>query len=154
MSRTPVFRSLALLVLAATACATGGPSVAQQAVGRATRPDIVDKVPRILDQQGYQVQESRDTGNAIQYMTSWVTRAPFDDEVSRGAAECRTRVTFEARKIGGETYSVSLRAESMMRRQGLDGGWVSLEATPMFREHLREVGEALALEIDMGVRTR
>lgn len=145
-----------LLALAAAGCASGGAngSVAQLAVGRATRPDVLDKVPRILDQQGYQVQERRDTGNLIQYMTSWVTREPFDDEASRGATECRTRLTFEGRQQAGDTYAVALRAESMMRRQTMDEEWVTLAPTPMFRAHLREVADALALEIDMGVRTR
>lgn len=155
MRRTRKSRSLALvLTLATTACAAGAPNSMQLAVGRATRPDIIDKVPRILDQQGYQVQESRDTGNVIQFMTSWVTRAPFEDEINRGAAEARTRVTFEARQTGGEFYSISLKAENQMLREGFSGQWVSLEPTPMFREHLRNVSEAVALEVDMGVRTR
>ena len=155
MKRTLAARTLAaVLLLSTAACATGQPFATNLAVGRATRPDIIDKVPRILDQHGYQVAEVRDTGNVIQYMTSWITRDPFEDEVSRGASEARTRLTFEARQQGGEFYNVTIKAESMMQRAGFEGGWVNLEATPMFRQHLRDVADAVALEVDMGVRTR
>ena len=100
-----------LLAFVLAGCAAAGPkNVVQISVGRATRPDIVDKAARILDQQGYEIQEVRDTGNMIQYMTSWVTRAPLADEAARGAAECRTRVTFEARMAAGATYTVTLKA--------------------------------------------
>ena len=150
-------RALATPVLSVlfAACAAAGPkNVVQLSVGRASRPDILDKAPRILDQQGYEVQEVRDTGNMIQYMTTWVTRAPLRDEAARGAAECRTRLTFEARMAAGETYTVTLKAESTMLREGFDGAWVDLPPSPMFREHMRTVSEALALEMNMGVRTR
>jgi SOS-response transcriptional repressor LexA len=135
-------------------CASGNSNLVRLDVGRATRPDIIDKAPRILDRQGYEIVERRDTGNAIEYMTSWITRAPFEDEERRGAAECRTRLTFEARKGAGDTYAVRLSAENMMLRTGFDGSWVAMSPTPMFRRHLEEVSDALALEIDMGVRTR
>jgi hypothetical protein len=142
-----------VLILALTGCASS-PRNLVLSVGRGTRPDIVDKAPRILDQRGYEVQEVRDTGTMIQYMTTWVTRAPFDDEASRGATECRTRLTFEARRAAGDTYTMTLRAESTMQRMGFEGAWVDLAPSPMFREHVRSVSEALALEMDMGVRTR
>jgi hypothetical protein len=142
------------LLLVSTACATAPRNLVQMDVGRATRPDIVDKAPRILDQQGYEIQERRDTGNMIQYMTTWVTRAPFADEASRGALECRTRLTFEARRGAGDTYAVTLKAESTALRQGFEDTWAELAPSPMFREHLRSVSEALALEMNMGVRTR
>jgi hypothetical protein len=155
MSRALYLRPLALAwLLALPACASTGRSNALQTdVGRATRPDIEDKVPRILDQQGYEVQERRDTGNVIQYMTSWVTRMPFEDEGNRGATECRTRLTIEAREQGNGFYAVTLKAENTMQR-ALDGQWVNLAPTTMFRRHLRDLTEALALEINMGVRTR
>jgi hypothetical protein len=149
-------RSLTTLALLATlaGCASGPRNVLRMAVGRASRPDVLDKAPRILDQQGYEIQERRDTGQMIQYMTSWVTRAPFDDEAGRGAVECRTRLTLEARLGAGDTYALTLRAENMMQRQSMDGAWVDMVPTPMFREHMQTVSEALALELDMGVRTR
>lgn len=141
----------ALLVMAG--CAAGARNVATISVGRATRTDIMEEAPSILYRQGYEMQDRRDTGSMIRYTSSWVTREPFADEASRGAVECRTRLTFEARQAGGNTYTVSLRAENMMQR-GFDGTWVELAPTPTFREHLRSVSEALALELDMGVRTR
>jgi hypothetical protein len=154
--RAVVPRSLTLLALAAVleACASAPRNVIQMDVGRASRPDVLDKVPRILDQHGYEVQERHDTGTRIQYVTSWITRAPLDDEMVRGADECRTRLTLEARQGAGEVFSLTIKAESMMRGETLEGGWVNLEPTPMFREHVRSLSEALALEVDMGVRTR
>ena len=41
-----------------------------------------------------------------------------------------------------------------MHRESFDGQCVALPPTPMFREHLQAISEALALEVDMGVRTR
>ena len=156
--RQPVraLRSLVPLIALALldGCAGGRNALVRVDVGRATRPDIMDKAPRILDQQGYEIVERRDTGNAIQYMTSWITREPFTDEAQRGASECRTRLTFEARQSAGETFAVRISAENQMLRSGFDGAWVAMAPTPMFRQHIDDVREALALEIDMGVRTR
>jgi hypothetical protein len=154
MTRAPYVPFALALLLALGACASSGRSnVLQTDVGRATRPDILDKVPRIMDQQGYEVQERRDTGNVIQYMTSWITRTPFDDEQNRGATEVRTRLTLEAREQGNGFYAVTLKGENTMLR-AFDGQWVNMAPTTMFRRHLNELTEALSLEIDMGVRTR
>ena len=136
------------------ACATPQANVVQVSVGRGTRPDIVLKLTDILNRQGYTVQERLEAGGVIQYRTSWETRAPFEDEKGRGAVECRTRLTFEARRGGGETYTLTLRAENTAERAGSEGEWGALPATPMFRDHIRDVAEGIALELDVGVRTR
>ena len=157
MTRRAGLRGLVLAAaLAAAGCAGGRANLGatRVAVGRASRPDVLDKVPRILDQQGYEVQERRDMGTLIQYTTSWVTRDCFQDEIDRGAVECRTRLTFEGRQEAAQTYNVSLRGESMMQRRTMSQEWVALAPTDLFRAHLREIADALALEIDMGVRTR
>ena len=151
-------RSLAVIGLFALAvqagCATGRGNMVKVDAGRATRLDILDKVSRILYQQGYEVQERRDTGTVIQFVTAWTTRAPFPDEASRGAFECRTRVTFEARRGAAEIYAISLRAENSVSTTEFGADWSSPPPTQMFREHIRDVADAIALEVDMGVRMR
>ena len=156
MGHTRELRAVVGLVILAAlhGCATPRRNQVQMDAGRATRPDIMEKVARILDQQGYEVQERRDTGNVIQYMTSWTTRAPFEDEAMGGAFECRTRVTFEARKGAGDTFAISLKGENTIQRASFLDEWVSLPPTPMFRDHIREVADAIAIEVDVGVRTR
>ena len=126
----------------------------QMEVGRASRFDVLDKVESILNREGYTIQERRDTGSLIQLATSWTNRAPFEDEVQRGATEARTRVIVEARRQGNDIFAVVLRAENSVLTEGMDGTWQALPPTDMFRSHVRELSNALALEIDSGVRTR
>lgn len=128
-------------------------SVVQLNVGRATRFDVLNKVEEILVRHGYVVQERRDTGALVQLATSWTTRAPFEDEAGQGVIECRTRLLVEGRPQGNDMFSVILRAESLALEDG-GGEWRPIAATPMFREHVRELANALSLEIDAGVRTR
>jgi len=141
------------LLLSLGACALQS-NLIQMDVGRASRFDVLDKVERILNLQGYTVQERRDTGSLIQLATSWTTRPPFDDEVEKGATEARTRVIVEARQQGNDLFAVVLRAENSVLTEGIDGTWKALPPTEMFRGHVRELSNALALEIDSGVRTR
>jgi hypothetical protein len=138
-------------LLAVSACALQS-NLIQLDVGRASRFDLLDKVEAILNREGYTVQERRDSGSLIQIGTSWTSRQPFEDEAARGATEGRTRILVEARRQGNDIYAVVLRAENSTLAE--DGAWVALPATPMFREHVRELSNALALEIDAGVRTR
>jgi hypothetical protein len=147
-----VYRRLALgSLLLVSACALQS-NLIQLDVGRASRFDVLNKVEAILNRGGYTVQERRDTGSLIQLGTSWTTRQPFEDEAARGATESRTRVLVEARRQGNDTYAVVVRAENSTLAE--DGVWKALPPTPMFREHVRELSSALALEIDSGVRTR
>jgi hypothetical protein len=150
----PVLRRLALGSLPlAWACALQS-NLIQLDVGRASRFDVLDKVEAILNREGYTVQERRDTGSLIQLGTSWTTREPFEDEAARGATECRTRILVEARRQGNDTYAVVVRAENSTLTEADAGVWKALPPTPMFRGHVRELSNALALEIDAGVRTR
>jgi hypothetical protein len=142
---------LALLFLSA-ACALQS-NLIQLDVGRATRFDVLNRIETILNREGYTVQARRDTGALIQLETSWTTRAPFEDEADQGITEGRTRLVVEGRRQGNDIYAVVLRAENSVLA-GESGEWKPLSPTPMFREHVREVSNALALEIDAGVRTR
>ena len=147
-------RWLALGSLPVVAACALQSNLIQLDVGRASRFDVLNKVETILNREGYTVQERRDTGSMIQLGTSWTTREPFEDEAARGATECRTRVVVEARRQGNDTYAVVVRAENSTLTDADDGVWKALPPTPMFRGHVRELSQALALEIDAGVRTR
>jgi hypothetical protein len=147
-------RRLALGSLPLVAACALQSNLIQQDVGRASRFDVLNKVEAILNREGYTVQERRDTGSLIQLGTSWTTREPFGDEAARGATECRTRIVVEARRQGNDTYAVVVRAENSTLTDAEDGVWKALPPTTMFRGHVRELSNALALEIDAGVRTR
>lgn len=142
--------SLALLALLA-GCALQS-NLTQLEVGRASRYDVLNKVEGVLNREGYTVQERRDTGALIQLASSWTTRAPFEDEAGRGVTECRTRIVVEGRRQGNDLFAVVVRAENSAQDEA--GVWKALPPTPMFRAHVRELSNALALEIDAGVRTR
>jgi hypothetical protein len=151
-TRLRLWLIVALLPLA-SACALQS-NLIQLDVGRASRFDVLNKVEAILNRLGYTVQERRDTGSLIQLGTSWTTREPFEDETARGAIECRTRVVVEARRQGSDLFAVVVRAENSTITESDDGVWKALPPTTMFHGHVREVANALALEIDAGVRTR
>jgi hypothetical protein len=147
-------RRLALTLLPLfSACAVQS-NLIQVDVGRASRFDVLNKVESLLNREGYTVQERRDTGSLIQLATSWTTREPFEDEAARGAIECRTRVMVEARRQGNDIFAVVLRAENSALTDDAAGVWQALPPSEMFRGHVRELSNELALEIDAGVRTR
>jgi hypothetical protein len=127
-------------------------SLIQLDVGRASRFDVLNKVEAVLGREGYTVQERNDTGALIQMVSSWTTRAPFEDEADRGVTECRTRILVEGRQQGNDLFAVVVRAENSAQDE--TGVWKALPPTPMFRAHVRDLSNALALEIDAGVRTR
>jgi hypothetical protein len=152
-SARPQRRLVLGLLALLSACAVQS-NLIQVDVGRASRYDVLNKIETILTREGYTVQERRDSGSLIQLGTSWTTRQPFEDEAARGVTEARTRVSIEARRQGNETFSVVLRAENSVLTDSGDGVWKALPPTTMFREHVRELSTALALEVDSGVRTR
>lgn len=123
-------------------------------LGRGTRRDIATFVREILYRHGYVIQQVRETSNTIYYETAWMRREPFEDEAARGAEESRSRIIVEARKGGAETFSVRLRAENTALVFQYPGEWRPMAATEMFRDHVREISNAIRMEIDAGVRVR
>jgi len=145
---------LAVALLLSGCGASLGRGVLRNDLGRGTRRDITMFVREILYRYGYAIQEVRETSNTIYYETAWARREPFDDEAARGAEECRSRIIVEARKGGAEMYSVRLRAENTALVFQYPGEWRPMPATEMFREHVREISNAIRMEIDAGVRVR
>lgn len=149
--------SRALAALAACVVLAGcGASLARQNrsdIGRATLRDIQLHVPEVLADHGYSISQRRQTTTRIYYETSWLYRAPFDDEVERGAQEVRTRFIVQGRRGGSDFYDVEIRVENSVRGILPSGDWSPL-ATPEFQDHMRSVSDELMMNINAGVRIR
>jgi hypothetical protein len=149
-----------LLVVALIGCAPASlqRDVLRHDVGRGTRGDIEQVVPELLIRAGYAMQQRRDTGTLLYYETAWHVREPFEDEVEQCALDCRSRIIVEARRQGGDLYSVTLRAENSSltapasEQSGAAPVWAPLLPTERFREHVSELSAAISLRIDAGVR--
>jgi hypothetical protein len=147
-----------LLALAVAACAPASlqRDVLRHDLGRGSRGDIQAILPELLIRAGYTIQQRRDTGSLLYYETAWHVREPFDDETGPCTLDCRSRVVVEARRQGGELFSVMLRAENSALVQGADASsepvWTPLPPSPLFREHVSELSESIGMRIDAGVR--
>ena len=122
-------------------------------IGRATLRDIQVHVPEVLADHGYSINQRRETRTRIYYETSWLYRAPFDDEVERGVQQVRTRFIVQGRRGGSDFYDVEIRVENSVRGILPSGDWSPL-ATPDFEEHMRSVTDELMMNINAGVRIR
>jgi hypothetical protein len=115
-------------------------------------------IPELLIRAGYTMQVRRDTGTLLYYETAWHVRKPFDDEADQCTTECRSRIIVEARRQGGEIFSVSLRAEnsslvsSSPENPSGSAVWTPLLPSPQFRDHVNELASAIGMRIDAGVR--
>lgn len=153
-------RAGVLVALGIGACAPASlqRDVLRHDLGRGTRGDIELVIPELLIRAGYTMSLRRDTGALLYYETAWHVRKPFDDEVDQCSIECRSRIIVEARRQGGELYSVTLRAEnsSLVRPSTAnptdDAVWMPLLPTPQFRDHVSELSSAIGMRIDAGVR--
>jgi hypothetical protein len=127
-------------------------------VGRGSRGDIELVIPEQLVRHGYTIQQRRDTGTLLYYETAWLNRQPFEDEVEQCRLECRTRIIVEARRQGGEIFSVTLRAENSFLDQPTgvlatgEPVWTALPPTEKFREHINKISTDIEDRIDAGVR--
>ncbi len=122
-------------------------------IGRATLRDIQLHVPEVLADHGYSIHQRRETRTSVYYDTSWLYRAPFDDEAERGVQEVRTRFIVQGRRGGGDFYDVEIRVENSVRGILPSGDWSPL-ATPDFEDHMRSVSDELMMNINAGVRIR
>ena len=77
-------------------------------------------------------------------------------EIVTAARRDVRRIIVEARRQGGDVFSVTLRAENSALVQGADSGsepvWTPLIPSPLFREHVSELVESIGMRIDAGVR--
>jgi hypothetical protein len=154
------FAASSLIVLSLSGC--GGASLPRDVirydVGRGSRGDIELVIPEMLVRHGYTIQLRRNTASLLYFETAWLNREPFEDEVQQCEVECRTRIIVEARRQGGEIFSVTLRAEnSFMAGPGMvtpsgEAVWNPLTPTPKFREHIGDISSDIGDRIDAGVR--
>jgi hypothetical protein len=149
-----------LLIVVLTTCAPASlqRGVLRHEVGRGSRGDIELTVPELLIRAGYAIQQRRDTGSLLYYETTWHSREPFEDEIDQCALGCRSRIIVEARRQGGNLYSVTLRAENAFLDRSLDPDpsmasvWVPFPPGERFREHVSELSAGIGMRIDAGVR--
>jgi hypothetical protein len=150
----------AVVTLVGAACAPASlqRDVLRHDLGRGTRGDIELVIPEMLIRAGYAMALRRDTGALLYYETAWHVRQPFEDEADQCARECRSRIIVEARRQGGDLYSVSLRAENSSltgaSTENPSGGavWTPILPSPQFRDHVSELSSAIGMRIDAGVR--
>jgi hypothetical protein len=156
ISRTvPWFPAFSVLITAACAGGSLSGDAIRQDLGRGSRGDIEAVIPEMLIRAGYTIQLRRDTGALLYYETAWHVRQPFEDEVEQCARECRSRIIVEARRQGGEIYSVALRAENSSLLQSdpaTDAVWTPIQSSEQFRKHVSELSESIGMRIDAGVR--
>ena len=81
-----IWSALVLAILVAGCGASLGRQLRED-IGRATLRDIQLHVPEVLADHGYTINQRRETRTRIYYETSWLYRAPFDDELPSGV--CR-----------------------------------------------------------------
>lgn len=153
---------IAAAVLILGACASGSlnQSSVESTIGRATFRDVVVELPDIVGENGFSIRRTRRTARTVSFETSWRARAPFEDEAEQGAERARTRLFLMARKGGGNTYTLRVRADNQVRgvadATGLAPGvaWSTIPATPMYRDYVRELFMQIKLQVDAGVRIR
>jgi hypothetical protein len=157
-ARNLVASALVIPILAGCGSASLPRDVLRFDVGRGSRGDIERAIPEMLIRHGYAIQQQRDTGSLLYFETAWLNREPFEDEAGLCSLECRTRIIVEARRQGGEIYSVTLRAENTFLQQPSmitpigEQVWNPLPPTEKFREHINEISTDIGDRIDAGVR--
>jgi hypothetical protein len=147
----PVF----LVVMAAACSSSNVPRLAttyESDLGRASRLQIDETVPRILNRYAYEVERIDENISSYYLLTLWKWREPLDDEVALGFTEARTRITIEARPITSSRgdpagvvqspsiWRVRLRAENRLRRP-MGSDWEEPELTDMFTEYMDRVAQ-------------
>ena len=142
----------AIVLLAGCGASLGGRQLRDD-IGRATLRDIQLHVPEVLAAHGYTINQTRQTVGRIYYETSWLYRAPFEDEVERGVQEVRTRFIVQGRRGGSDFFDVEVRVENAVRGILPSGEWSPL-LTSDFRDHMRSVSDELMMNINAGVRVR
>lgn len=139
-----------LLAALAAACASTSnvPELAttyRSEVGRASRIQIENQIPRVLDRHSYEIERLEDDRrNTYRLQTRWKWREPFEDEAELGYVEASSRIIIEARLIADNTWRVRLRGETRLKRP--DGTWETPEITEMGAAHFAAVADDLASE--------
>lgn len=148
---------LPLVVLLASACASGGgarsqASFVQQDLGQFTAGDIAAKVPDFLLRNQFTM-FLQEGPPAILQETAWRPRAPFADEAARGVAQAEVRVIVRGRlrsTTGSvaslQLYSTQMLVETRVRRAG--GDWEEIPATDEFRTWARALIRQLQVELE------
>ena len=152
--------SLAILLLQ-IGCSGAGSSARsgssyRESLGTTSRAQIFKTTDEILLRK-YQFQFERqvDSAEDVYIETRWRDAVTLDDEQALGYAFVRTRIILTARPRNRspgtlQTYSVTFRAECMVRR--LVGDWETVALTAGRKAHLRDIARELKTDMTTGVR--
>jgi hypothetical protein len=127
-------------------------------LGTAFRTEIVDWVPRVLELQGYQINQSRIEHNDIRYITNWQNRPIYTDEIANGVLAARIRITVEGRIRGHasfgymdeERYSLSLLVENSFKMDESDE-WVAFQIGAPLQQYIKELEDELKRVLEIRI---
>jgi hypothetical protein len=154
MRTTAQLTASILLGVLAVACTSSGTPEQETSydmdVGRASRLQIDETVPRILNRYAYEIERIEDYTSSYYLLTLWKWREPLADEAALGYSEANTRITIEARAItsarGDPTgtvqtpavWRVRLKAENRLKRP-LGADWEEPALTDDFMEYMNRI---------------
>ena len=147
----------ALLVACATSGSGGSATTLREQLGSATPGDLSRKTRLVFERFQFEI-ERQDSSTTYQvYESRWKGRYPLQDEVDSGVTEAMTRLIVRARARGGggigstDVRVVEFVAENMVR-VGEEPDWRRDLFTPLFREYVGGIAEALRTEFLQGIR--
>lgn len=148
--------SLLPAVLAAGCASTGNVPVLattyRNEIGRASRIQIENQVPRVLNRHQYEIERLEDDrANTYYLQTRWKWREPFADEAETGYTQATSRIIIEARLISENAWRVRLRAENRLRRPD-STSWEEPVITEMCKNHFDEIVQDIRTEFESRFR--
>lgn len=123
-------------------------------LGTATEADIVMTVPRILDRNNFTIYRQEVTMDGVYIETEWKERDLFEDELSQGIVEARSRIYVNARPRTAQASSlhrVSMEVQNHVRFEA-GGDWDRTILTEQTNEYLRDIERSIRTELATGIR--
>ncbi len=123
-------------------------------LGTATETDILRTVPRIFDRYNFTVYREEATMDGIYFESEWKERDLFDDEVSKGIVDARTRIIVFSRPRTAQASTlqrVSLEIENHVKFEGVDD-WDRSVITDDTEDYFTDIERVLRTEFSTGIR--
>ena len=148
---------LLFIIVLLTSCATServSETTYRANLGTATETDIVTTVPRVLDRNNFTVYRQEVTMDGVYIETEWRERSLFDDEISEGIVEARSRIFINARPRTAQASSlqrVSMEIENHVRFDGSDD-WDRSTITDQTNTYFRDIERSIRTDLASGIR--
>ncbi len=123
-------------------------------LGTATETDILRTVPRIFDRYNFTVYREEATMDGIYFESEWKERDLFDDEVSQGIIDARSRIIVSSRPRTAQASSlqrVTLEIENQVKFEG-DEEWDRSVITDQTEEYFSDIERVMRTEFSTGIR--